>query len=60
MLYPAIDLHSNQIAFCVRNGKGDTVLRHQVSTNPDKIKSFHEQLIEMDSDVYGGVCVFKL
>ena len=49
MLYLAIDQHSKQITVCVRNEDGDTVLRRQVSTRPQKIAAFFQQLVEMDA-----------
>ena len=48
MLYLAIDQHSKQITVCVRNQDGDTVLSRQVSTRPEKIEAFLQQLTEMD------------
>ena len=47
MLYLAIDQHSKQITVCVRNQEGDTVLSRQVSTRPEKIEAFLQQLTEM-------------
>ncbi len=49
MLYLAIDQHSKQITVCVRNEDGDTVLRRQVSTRPEKIEAFFQQLVELDA-----------
>ena len=49
MLYLAIDQHAKQITVCVRNEDGDTVLRRQVSTHPEKIEAFFQQLTEMDA-----------
>ena len=49
MLYVAIDQHAKQITICVRNIDGDTVLRRQVSTRPEKIEVFFTQLTEMDT-----------
>ena len=48
MLYLAIDQHAKQITACVRNEDGDTVLRRQVSTRPEKIEASLQQLTEMD------------
>jgi hypothetical protein len=48
MLYSAIDQHSKQITVCVRNSEGDTALNRQVSTRPEKIQAFFQQLVEMD------------
>ena len=53
MLYLAIDQHAKQITVCVRNEDGDTVLRRQVSTRPEKIEAFFQQLTEMDAAVHG-------
>ncbi len=50
MLYLAIDQHAKQITVVVRNEAGDTLLRRQVSTRPEKIKLFFEQLVEMDAE----------
>ena len=50
MLYLGIDQHSKQITVCVRNHDGDSVLRRQVSTRPEKITAFFEQIVQMDSE----------
>lgn len=44
MLYLAIDQHAKQITVVVRNSDGEDVLKRQVSTRPEKIKEFFEQL----------------
>ena len=49
MLYLGIDQHSKQITVCVRNETGETVLRRQVSTRPEKIEAFFDKLSEEDS-----------
>ena len=61
MLYLAIDQHSKQITVCVRNAEGGTVLRRQVSTRPEKIKVFFEQLTAMDPEFMAilEVCGFN-
>ena len=61
MLYLAIDQHAKQITVCVRNEDGDTVLRRQVSTRPEKIEAFFQQLAEMDSEFMAilEVCGFN-
>jgi len=61
MLYLAIDQHSKQITVCVRNEEGDTVMSRQVSTRPEKIKAFFQQLIEMDPEFMAllEVCGFN-
>jgi len=50
MLYVAIDQHAKQITVAVRNDQGEDVLRRQVSTRPEKIKEFFDQVIEMDAE----------
>jgi transposase len=50
MLYLAIDQHSKQITVCVRNVAGETVLSRQISTRPEKIQAFFQQLVEMDGE----------
>ena len=61
MLYLAIDQHSKQITVCVRSTGGETVLSRQVSTRPEKIKGFFEQLVEMDAEFMAilEVCGFN-
>ena len=61
MLYLAIDQHTKQITVCVRNEERDTVLRRQVSTSPEKIESFFQQLTEMDNQFMAilEVCGFN-
>ena len=61
MLYLAIDQHSKQITVCVRNADGDTVLSRQVSTRPEKIEAFFQQLTGMDSEFMAilEVCGFN-
>ena len=61
MLFLAIDQHAKQITVCVRNADGDTVLRRQVSTRPEKIETFFQQLTEMDTEFMAilEVCGFN-
>ena len=61
MLYLAIDQHAKQITVCVRNEDGDTVLRRQVSTRPEKIEAFFQQLAEMETEFMAilEVCGFN-
>lgn len=49
MLYIGIDQHSKQITVCVRNQEGDAILRRQVSTRPEKIATFFEQIVQLDA-----------
>ena len=61
MLYLAIDRHAKQITVCVRNAAGDEVLRRQVSTRPEKVQTFFQQLTERESDFMAilEVCGFN-
>jgi transposase len=61
MLYLAMDQHSKQITVCVRNADGDTVLSRQVSTRPEKLKAFLQELTEMDREFMAilEVCGFN-
>mgnify|MGYP000081329694 CR=1 FL=1 len=61
MLYLGIDQHAKQITVCVRNEEGDTVLRRQVSTRPEKIEAFFEQFTQMDAEFMAilEVCGFN-
>ena len=44
MLYLGIDQHARQITISLRNDSGDVLLARQVSTKPEKINAFFEQL----------------
>src|SRR5690348_11217799 len=44
MLYLGIDQHARQITISLRDENGDVVLARQVSTDPDKIQAFFQQL----------------
>jgi len=61
MLYLAIDQHAKQLTVCVRNEDGDTVLRRQVSTRPEKVDAFFQQLTSMDTEFMAilEVCGFN-
>ena len=61
MLYLAIDQHAKQLTVCVRNEAGDTVLRRQVSTRPEKLEAFFDQFVAMDSEFMAilEVCGFN-
>ena len=44
ILYLGIDQHARQITISLRNDSGDVLLARQVSTKPEKINAFFEQL----------------
>ena len=53
MLYVGIDLHGKQITVCVRDEAGNVVLRRQVSTRPEKVAEFLEELRRLWREVRG-------
>ena len=44
MLYLGIDQHARQLTVSLRNDDGDVLLARQVSTQPEKVNVFFEQL----------------
>src|ERR1043165_4478328 len=44
MLYLGIDQHARQLTVSLRDEAGDVVLSRQVSTEPDRIRAFFDQL----------------
>ena len=44
MLYLGIDQHARQITISLRDDHGDVLLARQVSTQPEKIQAFFQQL----------------
>lgn len=52
MLYLAIDQHSMQLTYNLRNEKGDIVRRGQVGTSPEKIVRFLTETSKLDSEGY--------
>jgi len=61
MLYVGIDLHSKQITVCVRDESGEIVLRRQVSTRPEKVDLFFDQMLASDGEFMAivEVCGFN-
>ena len=53
MLYLGIDQHRKQLTINLRNEEGDVILRHQVSTQWDKVKAFFAEL-QKQSEPQGG------
>jgi hypothetical protein len=44
MLYLGIDQHARQITISLRDDHGDVLLARQVSTHPEKIQAFFQQI----------------
>lgn len=61
MLYLGIDQHSKQITVCIRDESGKVVLRRQVSTRPEQVRSFFEELVKRDHEFMAivEVCGFN-
>ena len=53
MFYLGNDQHTRQITICLRNEAGDVVERRQVSTEPEKIRAFLDDLRER-TEAHGG------
>jgi transposase len=60
MFYFAIDLHSKQLTVNLRNEEGDVVLRRQVSTKPDAVRTFFESLSEQCATDGGYVAILEV
>jgi hypothetical protein len=61
MLYLGIDQHSRQITISLRDDHGDVLLARQVSTHPEKINAFFQQLTrERLRDGEGFVAVLEV
>ena len=62
MLYLGLDVHRKQITVSVRDEQGNVQLRRQVSTHPEKVKAFFEQLQALGESHYVAlleVCGFE-
>lgn len=46
MFYLGIDQHARQLTVDLKNAYGDTILKRQVSTRPEKIMQFFEKLTQ--------------
>jgi hypothetical protein len=44
MLYLGVDQHARQITISLRDDQGDVLQARQVSTQPEKINAFFQQL----------------
>lgn len=54
MLYLGIDLHSKQLTVSLRDETGTVALRRQVSTHPDKVRPFLQE-VQQRSTAEGGL-----
>jgi len=53
MFYLGIDQHSKQFTISLRDEDGDVIQRRQVSTRPEKVETFLQELSKA-ADPYGG------
>jgi transposase len=60
MLYLGIDLHSKQLTVSLRDEAGAVVLRRQVSTRPDKVRPFLEELQRRSATEGGFVAIVEV
>ena len=60
MFYLGCDQHARQITICLRDEAGDVVEKRQVSTQPEKIRSFVEDLGERTNPDGGYVAVVEV
>lgn len=60
MLYLAIDQHSKQLTINLRNEGGDVLLKRQVSTQPEKVREFLDQLQQQAAPHGGYVAIVEI
>ena len=60
MLYLGIDQHARQITISLRDEHGDVVQARQVSTQPEKVQAFFQQLTERLGDGESFVAVLEV
>ncbi|TWT60599.1 hypothetical protein [Rubinisphaera italica] len=52
MLFIGINQHARHLTDFLRDQQGDALLARQVSTRPDKILQFFDQLIQRSAQLY--------
>ena len=60
MFYLGNDQHARQITICLRDEAGDVVEKRQVSTQPDKIRSFLEDLRQRTEADGGYIAIVEV
>ena len=60
MLYLGIDQHARQLTISLRDDHGDVVQARQVSTQPEKVRTFFHQLAERLRDGESFVAVLEV
>ena len=60
MLYLGIDQHARQLTVCVRDEAGSVLLRRQVSTRPEVITAFFEDICQQAALVGGWMVMLEV
>ena len=60
MLYLGCDQHARQVTVCLRNEDGDILLRRQVSTEPEKMSAFLDDMNDRAKEEDGYVAIVEV
>jgi len=60
MLYLGIDQHAMQLTICIRDKSGNITLRRQVSTRPDKVQAFFDDILKQAQAAGGWVVMLEV
>ena len=60
MLYFAIDQHAKQLTVNLRNEEGTVILRRQVSTRPDMVRAFFQELQQQSAPEGGFLTIVEV
>lgn len=60
MLYLGIDQHAMQLTICIRDKSGNIMMRRQVSTQPEKVQSFFDDMTEQARETGGWVVMLEV
>jgi transposase len=60
MLYLGIDQHAMQLTICIRDKSGNITLQRQVSTRPDKVQAFFDDVLEQAKAGGGWVVMLEV
>lgn len=60
MLYLGTDQHAKQLTVCARDEQGDVLIRRQVSTQPDRINAFFQEVRERAREHAGWIVILEV
>jgi transposase len=60
MLYLGIDQHAKQLTVCIRDERGDVLMRRQVSTQPHRVTAFFQDLQERSREQAGWLVILEV